>query len=120
MKLLLDMNIPLCYLELLSAKGIDSVRWSDIGACDAEDTEIMDYARTNNYIILTCDLDFSAILSYTHERKPSIMQIRASVLHAQRAVELIAITLNKNAADLEKGAILSIDAKNARLRLLPL
>jgi predicted nuclease of predicted toxin-antitoxin system len=120
MKLLLDMNIPLRYLELLSDRGLNVVRWSEIGACDAEDTEIMNYARTNDYIILTCDLDFSAILSSTHERKPSIIQIRASIIHAQQAVELIAVALNKNAEDLEKGAILSIDMKNARLRLLPL
>lgn len=70
--------------------------------------------------VLTFDLDFSAILSATHETKPSIMQIRASVLHAELAAELISTALSQYETDLEKGAILSIDINKARLRLLPL
>ena len=47
MKVLLDMNIPLSYAGLLAEKGIESLRWSDVGAPNAADTEIMDYARSN-------------------------------------------------------------------------
>ena len=120
MKILLDMNIPLKYAALLANRGIDAIRWSDIGAPSASDIEIMAYARENNYIVLTCDLDFSAILSATHELQPSVAQIRASVLHAKEAVDLISLALLQNADEMEKGAILSIDLKKARLRLLPL
>ena len=120
MKILLDMNIPLMYSSLLEEKGIDSTRWSDLGSCNAKDTEIMGFARDNDYIVLTCDLDFSAILSTTHDLKPSVVQIRASLIHAERAVDLIAEALKSNADDLERGALLSIDIKKARLRLLPL
>jgi len=120
MNLLLDMNIPLKYSTLLAEKGIPSLRWSDIGSPSASDTEIMAYARENNYIVLTCDLDFSAILSATHELKPSVAQIRASVLHAERAVDLVTSALIQNADEMEKGAILSIDLIKSRLHLLPL
>jgi len=120
MKLLIDMNIPLKYSYLLIEKGIKSLRWSDVGAPDASDEEIMDYAREYDLIVITCDLDFSAILSATHERKPSVAQIRASLIHAEHAVDLIASALKNNSDELEKGAILSIDLKKARLRLLPL
>ena len=61
MRILLDMNIPKKYATLLSDKGIMVLRWSDVGAPNAPDVEIMAYARKNNYIVLTCDLDFSAI-----------------------------------------------------------
>ena len=120
MIVLLDMNIPLKYSSLLADRGIQSLRWSDIGAPNASDKEIMAYARENNCIVLTCDLDFSAILSATHDQKPSVAQIRASVLHAERAVDLVASALIQNADEMDKGAILSIDSKKARLRLLPL
>jgi len=80
----------------------------------------MTYARDNNFIILTYDLDFSAILSVTHDLKPSVAQVRASVLHADQTVDLIATALYRFDDDMKKGAILSIDIKNARLRLLPL
>jgi len=120
MKILLDMNIPLSYAALLAERGITAVRWSDIGPPNASDVEIMAYAHENNYVVLTCDLDFSAILSATHELKPSVAQIRASVLHAKQAVDLVASALIQNADKMEKGAILSIDLKKSRLRLLPL
>ena len=120
MKLLLDMNIPVRFLRLLAEKGIETVRWSDVGMPNATDVEIMEYARMNGYIVVSCDLDFSAILSITHQLKPSVVQIRASVLHAERAVDLIATAIERYEKDLQKGAILSIDLKNARLRILPI
>ena len=120
MKLILDMNIPFKYAHLLADKGFEVMRWSDIGSPTASDTEIMEYARENDFIVLTCDLDFSAILSSTHDVKPSVAQIRASVMYAERAIDLVAIALHKYAEDLKEGAILSIELKKARLRLLPL
>ena len=120
MKLLMDMNIPLKYSALLNERSIESLRWSEVGSPDATDEEIMLYARKHDLIVLTCDLDFGAILSNSHELKPSVVQIRASVIHAERAVDMIVSAINSNSADLEKGAILSIELKKARLRLLPL
>jgi predicted nuclease of predicted toxin-antitoxin system len=114
------MNIPFKYAELLNKKGIETLRWSDIGMPNASDKEIMAYARVHNLIVLTFDLDFSTMLSVTHDSKPSIAQIRASVLYAEQSVEFIANSLLRNADELEKGAILSIDIKKARIRLLPL
>ena len=120
MKILLDMNIPLKYAELLTNKGINCIRWSDIGSPNTSDIKIMEYASNHDFIVLTFDLDFSAILSVTHELKPSIAQIRASIRHAEKAADLISNALLQNADDLKKGAILSIDLKKARIRLLPL
>jgi len=120
MKILLDMNIPLKYSSLLAEKDVEVTRWSDVGVPNAMDTEIMAYARDNDFIVLTCDLDFGTILSVTHDLKPSVTQVRASLVHAEKAVELITIALVQYAAELEQGAILSVDIKSARLRLLPL
>jgi len=120
MKILFDMNIPYTYSALFKKRGVDTLRWSDVGAPNAEDLEIMGYARDHDYVILTCDLDFSAILSATHELKPSVVQIRASVLNAEHAVDVIIAALLQNSDSLKKGAILSIDIKKARFRLLPL
>ena len=64
MKTLLDMNLPPKWSELLSENGIESMHWHKIGAPDASDIEIMEYARNNDYIVLTCDLDFSTVDSH--------------------------------------------------------
>jgi len=120
MKILLDMNVPIDYAAHLSKRGFEALRWSDVGASDAADSEIMAYAHCNNYIVLTYDLDFSAILSVTHELKPSVVQIRASDMYAEQAADIISGYLHQYADEMRKGAILSIDLKKARLRLLPL
>ena len=120
MKILLDMNIPMRYSALLKERNIHAIRWSDVGSPAAEDSEIMAYARTNYFIVMTCDLDFSTILSVTHDLKPSIVQIRGSVIHAEKSVDVIIMALHKYEKELENGAILSIDSKNSRVRILPL
>jgi len=120
MRVLLDMNIPRKYTALLAERGIESLRWSDVGAPNAADSEIMTYARANNYTVLTYDLDFTAILSVTHDLKPSVAQIRASIQNAEQAVDLIVTALYQNEAELEKGAVISIDLIKSRVRLLPL
>lgn len=61
MKILIDMNIPYKYTSLLMLKSIGALRWSDVGSPDATDMEIMSYARDNDFIVLTYDLDFGAI-----------------------------------------------------------
>ena len=88
MKVLLDMNIPLKYAAMLTKRGIEVLRWPEVGAPNAEDAEIMAYARENDYIVLTFDLDFSTILSVTHDLKPSVVQIRASVQQAERVINI--------------------------------
>jgi len=120
MKLLLDVNITLKYAALLAERGVEALRWSDVGAMNELDSEIMDYAFENDFIVLTCDLDFGTILSVTHNLKPSVIQVRASAFYAERAMDLIAAALSRFADDLQKGAILPIDIKKARSRLLPL
>ncbi len=47
---------------------------------DAADIEIMTYAAKYDYVVLTHDLDFSAILAATQGAKPSVVQIRSDNL----------------------------------------
>ena len=80
MKLLIDMNLSPRWVGVLTAAGFQAVHWSTLGAHNAPDPEIMAYASTNDYVVLTNDLDFSAILAATHGKKPSVVQIRAEDL----------------------------------------
>jgi len=120
MKLLLDMNIPWRYASLLASKNCQATHWEEVGNPTAPDNEIMDYARKNNYIVLTFDLDFGTILATTHNAKPSVMQIRASAPNAAKTVELIITALNRYENELKAGAIATIETKKLRVRLLPL
>jgi predicted nuclease of predicted toxin-antitoxin system len=77
MKLLVDMNLSPRWAAFLSEQGIDAVHWSTVGAGNALDAEIMTYARANEFVVITHDLDFGAILAATQGAKPSVIQIRA-------------------------------------------
>jgi predicted nuclease of predicted toxin-antitoxin system len=120
MKLLIDMNLSPRWARLLTEAGIQSAHWSMLGVNNASDSEIMSYALANDYVVLTHDLDFSAILAATHGEKPSVVQIRAENVGPEAIGSRVVAALRQLANELEEGALLTIDPGNTRLRLLPL
>jgi len=120
MKLLVDMNLSPRWVSLLAGAGIEAAHWSTLGPANAPDAEIMAYASANDYVVLTHDLDFSAILAATHGEKPSVVQIRSHNLNLNEVGKQVVAALLQMTSDLEEGALLSIDPKRTRLRVLPL
>jgi predicted nuclease of predicted toxin-antitoxin system len=120
MRLLVDMNLSPRWVELMVASGIEAVHWSTLGAVDATDAAIMTLARNKGYVVLTHDLDFSAILATTCGSKPSVVQIRSGDVSPEGIGSMVIGALRQMAAELEQGALLTIDPGRMRLRLLPL
>ena len=120
MKLLVDMNLSPRWVAFLNSAGFGAAHWSALGASNASDTEIMVYAKTNDYVILTHDLDFSAILAATRGGNPSVLQIRAGDLSPGAIGAKVISALHQMTDRIEQGALLSIDPKRTRLRVLPL
>ena len=120
MKLLVDMNLSPRWVALLTGAGWEAAHWSLLGKADAPDSEIMAFAANNDYVVLTHDLDFSAILAATQGEKPSVVQIRA-VDVSPLVIGLHVITaLRHTESELEAGALLTVDPSRTRVRLLPL
>jgi len=119
-KLLVDMNLSPRWVAVLESAGFEASHWSSLGAVNALDTEIMAFAKTYDYVILTHDLDFSAILAASRGGKPSVLQIRAGDLNPDTIGRVVVQALGQMAEKLKQGALLSIDPKRTRLRLLPL
>ncbi len=120
MKLIVDMNLSPRWIKLLAGVGIEAKHWSTLGANNAPDAEIMAYARVNDYVVLTHDLDFSAILAATHGKKPSVVQIRAEDVSPDVIGLQVIAALRQMATELENGALLTVDPNRTRMRLLPL
>ncbi len=120
MKLLVDMNLSPRWIKLLAEAGIEAAHWSELGAAHAPDSEIMTFAKANGYVVLTHDLDFSAILAATHGEKPSVVQIRSEDLSPDEIGRPVIDALRQMTAELEDGALLTVDPKRTRLRVLPL
>jgi predicted nuclease of predicted toxin-antitoxin system len=119
-KLLVDMNLSPSWVDRLNMAGFHAVHWSGVGRMDATDTEIMAYAAKHDYVVLTHDLDFSAILAATRGTKPSVVQIRADNLSPAAIGEPLIAALQQMTPDLVAGALLTVDPGRTRLNLLPL
>jgi predicted nuclease of predicted toxin-antitoxin system len=78
------------------------------------------YAAKHDFVVLTHDLDFGAILAATQGRKPSVVLIRAENTSHAVIGEKVAAALRQAARELESGALLIVDAARSRLRMLPL
>ena len=156
MKLIVDMNLSPRWVELLNKARFDAAHWSTLGPTNATDVQIMSFAREHDYVVLTHDLDFSAILAATHEMKPSVVQaprelsprrmqlgyfqvmaepvstwvqeifergprqIRSENVSPEAIGHQVIAALHGMAAELERGALVSVEPNRARLRVLPL
>ena len=120
MKLLVDMNLSPRWVDRLTDEGIAAIHWAAVGQHGAPDAELMAYAVEQDLIVLTHDLDFSAILAATHGQKPSVVQIRADDVSPDSIGRHVVAALKQVESELQTGAILTIDPGHSRLRLLPL
>jgi len=120
MKLLVDMNLSPRWIALLREAGWEAVHWSSVGKAAARDTEIMAFAAEKDYVVLTHDMDFSAILAATHGEKPSVVQIRAENISPEMIGMQVVAALRHLERELKAGALVTVDPARTRVRLLPL
>ena len=120
MRVLIDMNLSPAWVSFLRAGGFDAEHWSEVGARTATDRDIMQWAADHDAVVLTADLDFSAILSGSGESGPSVVQIRADLLTPTAIGGAVTGALRALRKEIEAGAIVTLDAHRARVRILPL
>lgn len=120
MKILVDMNLAPRWVQFLTASGFDAVHWSGLEPGDATDQELMQWALETGRHILISDLDFGAILASSQGRRPSVIELRSDQLAPEIIGSVVISALRKTQAELEAGAIVSVDAARARVRILPL
>lgn len=119
MKILVDMNLPPRWVQVFAGVGWEALHWSQVGTPTASDREIMAWARENGYMVFTHDLDFSALLAATQGEGPSVIQVRTQNFLPEAIGDLVLKSMNQFRRELGKGAIITIDPRRARLRILP-
>lgn len=70
------MNLSPQWTAFFAKNGVQAKHWIDLGDPTARDSDIMDFARENGFIVFTHDLDFGNILAATNARGPSVIQVR--------------------------------------------
>jgi predicted nuclease of predicted toxin-antitoxin system len=120
MKLLLDQGLPRSTVFHLREKGIEVIHVGECGLSSASDATILNFACTQNYVVVTLDADFHALLALSRSGRPSTIRIRIEGLKARDHAYLLTYVLFTCKAELEKGALLTVTEKGIRVRPLPL
>jgi predicted nuclease of predicted toxin-antitoxin system len=120
MKLLVDMNLPPDWVAVLQQAGWESFHWSNIGNPRAADLEIFAWARQNEFVIFTHDLDFGTMLALTQADGPSVVQVRTQDVTPAAIGKLVINALRQFESELAKGALIVLDEATVRARILPL
>lgn len=120
MKLIIDMNLSPSWVAPLRAAGFDAVHWRDIGDVADPDAVIFEWAKANGYIVFTNDLDFGAILAATNAAGPSVIQVRGQDLLPARLAPRLIAALRQFERELNSGALISIDERRSKARILPI
>lgn len=93
MKILIDRNLSPEWVEWLNREGWQAVHWSSVGDSRAADNVIMEWARGNDYIVFTHDLDFGILLATTRAEGPSVIQVRTQNIMPQNLGKKLAQVL---------------------------
>lgn len=120
MKLLLDMNLSPGWVAFLTGRGLDAVHWASVGDPRAPDTALMAWARVHQRVVITRDLDFSTLLALTGSLGPSVVQLRGQDVLPTAIGDALIGALEQQAAALEEGALVTLNERGTRVRILPL
>jgi predicted nuclease of predicted toxin-antitoxin system len=119
MRFLADMGISPKTVDFLNALQHDVTHLHDQKLDSAPDSVILKKAREERRILLTHDLDFGELLAASGTVSPSVIIFRLRNMHPDRVNTSLNSIINKHAAILEQGVIISVDEGQIRVRMLP-
>lgn len=120
MKLLADMHIAPRTVAHLRQLRHDVLRVDDLLPPTAPDSRIISKAKETDRVILTQDLDFSAIIALSGETSPSLISLRLSSSRVEHVNALLQEVLPQIEAALQAGSMVTIEDHTVRVRPLPL
>ena len=88
MKLLLDQNLPRSLLQTLGRSFPGSDHVIGVGLHDSPDSQIYEYARQNDFTIVSKDSDFRQ-LSFLHGAPPKVVWLRVGNCTVAELVSLL-------------------------------
>jgi predicted nuclease of predicted toxin-antitoxin system len=118
--IVIDMNLSPDWVPVLQGLGWQAVHWSTVGDPRAADQEIIDWALANRHVVFTHDLDFGTTLALTHAAGPSVLQVRGQDVFPDHMAPFVVAALRQHVADLAAGALVVVDERKRRVRVLPL
>lgn len=84
------------------------------------DIEIINFARQENRIIITYDLDFSMLVALSGNNQPSLITLRIYSTNPITITQKILEIIPQIEAELQAGCAITISDDNLRIRQLPI
>lgn len=85
----------------------------------AEDTEIVEFARKNQAVIVTLDADFHALLATSKASNPSVIRLRLQGLDGVLVARQITQVGDRFRAELASGCLITVKLKKTTCHMLP-
>jgi predicted nuclease of predicted toxin-antitoxin system len=120
LRFLADMNISPMTVQELKERGWNIVRVAEALNANAKDEDILSYARGNNMVLITQDLDFSALLAIGGYAGPSVISLRLEEPHPMLVARRLVDVVSEIIGPLKQGIVVSVDEASARYRNLPI
>jgi predicted nuclease of predicted toxin-antitoxin system len=117
MKILVDMNLSPAWAAFLEDAGWQTLHLSHANEPLVKDAEVLAWARQNEYVLLTHDLDFRVALSLAGEKGPSIFQVSSADLMPLKIGPAVVRTLRELESLLESGALIQIEMETGKARV---
>jgi predicted nuclease of predicted toxin-antitoxin system len=119
-RVLLDQGLAPAAAGLLRDGGWDAVHVAEIALDRADDETILRAAALDNRVCVTLDHDFHAHLALAGDGKPSVVFLRIQGVGAETQADLIQRIWLRCEDALDRGAAVSADLRDIRMRRLPL
>jgi predicted nuclease of predicted toxin-antitoxin system len=118
-RLLADVHISPKTVGDLQKQGYEIMRSSEVLPANAPDINILEFARTQNWVVLTQDLDFSMLVALSRYSQPSLITLRLSSAKPDIVTQKLLDVLPQIEEALQEGSAITIQDESIRIRKLP-
>lgn len=118
-RLLADVHISPKTVADLQKQGYEIMRSSEFLTANAPDINILEFARTENWVVLTQDLDFSMLVALSRYSQPSLITLRLSSAKPDTVTKKLLDVLPQIEEALQEGSAITIQDESIRVRKLP-
>lgn len=117
---LADLNVSPDTVQRLRTEGWQALRVNEVLPANASDVVILELAQREGYVVVTQDLDFSALVAIRGWTQPSLITLRLSDsspgVVTQRLLEVLPILEE----ELGRGLAATVADDSVRVRRLPI
>ena len=113
------MNISPQSVTALRDLGWDIIRVTAVLPHNAPDDEILAWARDNDRVLVTQDLDFSTLLALSGFSQPSLITLRLNNADPDSVTEKLLMALEQHESILAQGYAVTVTPFAIRTRKLP-